>query len=130
MKSPPMQEMWVGSLGWEHSLEEEMATCFSILAWKIPWTEEPSGLQSMGMQESGTTEQLSTHRHTHTHTHIKVSSQRGGSSVSRNGCGPSLYLQEFTCPPSPKSTRKLILMTLQELTLMIHSLPFREHLKH
>ena len=61
MKSPPMQEMWVGSLGWEHSLEEEMATCFSILAWRIPWTEEPDRLQSMGQKESDITETLSTH---------------------------------------------------------------------
>ena len=39
-----MQEMQVGSLGWEDSLEKEMATRFSILAWEIPWTEEPSRL--------------------------------------------------------------------------------------
>ena len=40
---PPMQETWVRSLGWEDLLEEEMATHSSILAWKIPWTEEPGG---------------------------------------------------------------------------------------
>ena len=44
------EEMWVLSLGREDPLEEEMATHFSILAWKIPWTEEPGGLQSMGLQ--------------------------------------------------------------------------------
>ena len=44
---PAMQEIWVQSLGWEDPLEKEMATCSSILAWKIPWTEGPSGLQSM-----------------------------------------------------------------------------------
>ena len=44
------QEVWVKSLGWEDSLEEEMATHSSILAWKIPWIEEPGGLQSMGSQ--------------------------------------------------------------------------------
>ena len=43
-----MQETWVQSLGPEDPLEKEMATHTSILAWKIPWTEEPSGLQSMG----------------------------------------------------------------------------------
>ena len=37
--------MWVRSLGWEDSLEEEMATHSSILAWRIPWTEEPGGLE-------------------------------------------------------------------------------------
>ena len=45
-----MQEMWVQSLGQEDPLEEEMATHSSILAWRIPWTEEPGGLQSMGLQ--------------------------------------------------------------------------------
>ena len=42
-----MQEMWVRSLGQEDPLEKEMATHSSILAWEIPWTEEPGGLQSM-----------------------------------------------------------------------------------
>ena len=45
-----MQEAWVQSLGWEDPLEEEMATHSSILAWEIPWTEEPSGLQFVGPQ--------------------------------------------------------------------------------
>ena len=53
-----MQETWVQSLGWEDPLEKEMATHSSILAWEIPWTEEPGGLQSMGSQESDMTEQL------------------------------------------------------------------------
>ena len=43
-----MQEMWVQALGLEDLLEEEMATHSSILAWRIPWTEEPGGLLSMG----------------------------------------------------------------------------------
>ena len=43
-------ETWVQSLGQEDLLEKEMATHSSILAWKIPWTEEPGGLQSMGSQ--------------------------------------------------------------------------------
>ena len=45
-----MQEMWFQSLGWEDPLEKEMVTHSSILACKIPWTEEPGGLQSMGLQ--------------------------------------------------------------------------------
>ena len=49
---PAMQETQVQSLGWEDSLEKEMATHSSILAWKIPWTEEPDGLQSIELQES------------------------------------------------------------------------------
>ena len=51
-----MQETWVQSMGPKDSLQEEMATCSSILAWKIPWTEVPGRLQSMGSQESNTTE--------------------------------------------------------------------------
>ena len=47
---PSMQEMWVQSLGQEDPLEEELATHSSILAWRIPWTEEPGGLQSMWSQ--------------------------------------------------------------------------------
>ena len=46
------QEMEFQSLGWNDPLEEEMATHSSILAWKIPWTEEPGRLQCMGLQES------------------------------------------------------------------------------
>jgi len=47
---PTVQESQVQFLGWEDPLEEGMATHSSILAWRIPWTEEPSGLQSMGSQ--------------------------------------------------------------------------------
>ena len=50
---PAMPESRVQSLGWENSLEKEMATHSSILAWEIPWTEEPGGLQSMGSQRVG-----------------------------------------------------------------------------
>ena len=46
-----MQEMQVRSLGQEDPLKEEMATHSSVLAWEIPWTEEPGGVQSMGLQE-------------------------------------------------------------------------------
>ena len=47
---PTMQKTWVQSLGWEDPLEKEMATHSSISAWRILWTEDPSGLQSMGSQ--------------------------------------------------------------------------------
>ena len=47
------QETWVQSLGWEDLLKKEMATHSSILAWRIPWTEEPSGLQFIGLQRVG-----------------------------------------------------------------------------
>ena len=52
---PVMQETWVRFLGWEDPLEKEMAIHSSTLAWKISWTEEPGGLQSMGSQESDMT---------------------------------------------------------------------------
>ena len=73
---PAMRETWVRSLGWEDPLEKEMAICSSTIAWKIPWTEEPGRLQSMGSQ--GVRSNLATeharvraraHTHTHTHTH-------------------------------------------------------------
>ena len=49
-----MQETWVQYLGWEDPLEKEVATHSSTLAWEIPWTEEPGGLQSMESQKSRT----------------------------------------------------------------------------
>ena len=52
---PAMQETWIRSLGREDPLEKEMATHSRILAWRIPWTEEPAGLQAMGSQELDTT---------------------------------------------------------------------------
>ena len=58
-----MQETWVGSLGQEDPLEEEVATHSSILIWRIPWTEEPGRLQSMGS--------------THTHAGIHLPAQSG-----------------------------------------------------
>ena len=50
---PAKQETWVRPLGQEDPLENEMATHFSVLAWEIPWTEEPDRLQSMGSQRVG-----------------------------------------------------------------------------
>ena len=54
VKNPPaILETWVRSLGWEDPLEKGMATHSSILAWRIPWTEEPGGLQCTGSQKVG-----------------------------------------------------------------------------
>jgi len=54
VKNPPaMRETWVRSLGWEDPLEKGMATHSSLLAWIIPWTEEPGGLESMGLPRVG-----------------------------------------------------------------------------
>ena len=51
---PVMQEMQARSLGWEDPMEKGMATCFTIFAWRIPWTEKPCGLQSVGVTKSQT----------------------------------------------------------------------------
>ena len=50
---PTVWETWVRSLDWEDLLEKEMGTHSSILAWRVPWTEEPGGLQSTGSQRVG-----------------------------------------------------------------------------
>ena len=60
---PAMWETWVRSLGPEDPLEKEMTTHSSILAWRIPWMEEPGRLQSTGSKESDTTERLHFHFH-------------------------------------------------------------------
>ena len=69
VKNPPAmqetQEMQVWSLGWEDPLEEEMATHSSILAWRIPWTEETDGLPSIGSQTVG-------HSWVTEHTHTNI----------------------------------------------------------
>ena len=60
-----MREMQVQSMGQKDPPEEEMAAHSSILAWKIPWTEEPGGLSLWCHKESDTTESISTHTHTY-----------------------------------------------------------------
>ena len=81
-KLPVMQATWVWSLDWEDSLENEMATHSSVLAWRIPWTEEPGRLQSMGSQrvwhDWTTSACVRTHTHTHTHTHSVTSLELSG----------------------------------------------------
>ena len=64
----PRNAVW--SLSWEDPLEEEIATHSSILAWEIPWTQEPGGLRPQDHKDLDMTEWLSTHTHTHTHTII------------------------------------------------------------
>ena len=81
VKNPPamqeMQESWVTSLGWEDTLEEEIATQSGILAWKSPWTEESGGLQSMASQKA---------RHNCAYRHKKcVSQERTMTSQLRAG---------------------------------------------
>ena len=68
---PAVQETWVQSLGWEDPLEKGMVTHFIILAWRIPWMEEPGGLQSVGSQRVGYDEQLSLHFKKHSKWHSR-----------------------------------------------------------
>ena len=83
---------WIWSLGQEDPLEEEMVTYSSILAWEIPWTEEPGRLQSMGVGKSQTS--LSAHTtHTHTHTIQTQDIQSGRISFSKYRPGPWLPLR-------------------------------------
>ena len=73
VKNPPTtQETWVQSLGREDPLEKGTATNTSILAWRIPWTEEPGGLLSMCHKESDTTEQLTFSLFTSVGTHCST----------------------------------------------------------
>ena len=67
-----MQKTQFQSLGWEDPLEKEMAIHSSILAWEIPWTEEPGRPESMGSQKVG--HDRGTNTHTHTHTESKLTS--------------------------------------------------------
>jgi len=77
---PAVWETWVQSLDWEDPLEKEMATHSNILAWRIPWMEEPGGLQSMGSQ-SDTTERLHSLTHSNSLAACNFSFVRGHCSV-------------------------------------------------
>ena len=77
VKNPPaVQETWVLSLGREDSLKKGMATASSTFAWRIPWTEKPGGLQSMGSQTVGHDWGINTHTHTHTRHYTFVQIHR------------------------------------------------------
>ena len=82
---PAMRETGIQSLGWEDPLQKGMATHSSILAWRIPWTEEPGRLHSpWGHKESDTTEQL-IHTHTYTHTHTHTHTHRAYTASHKRG---------------------------------------------
>ena len=75
VKNPPaVWETWVQSLGWKELMEKGMAAHSSILAWRIPQTEEPGGLQSMGLQRGR--QDWATNTHTHTKHHSSCNDNR------------------------------------------------------
>ena len=118
---PAVQETLVRSLVQEDPLEKEMATHSCILAWRIPWTEQPGGLQSMGSQESNTTLQLN-HQATGIYCIaqgtilnilLKKKKDSAGTSSSRKpscsgkagSCAPSLH---SACLPEPRLVTKMV----------------------
>ena len=87
VKNPPdKQEMWVRSLGWESPLEKGMATSSSILAWEIPWTEEPGGLQAMDSQRV---------RH-----NLVTKQQQQPQTLTTISCACLSFGVAFSCPPN------------------------------
>ena len=86
--------MRVWSLGLDNPLKKEMATCFSILAWEIPRTEEPGSLQAMGSQKSWTwlSDWVYTRAHTHTHTHTHTQGTRFHMLQLKRFCMPRLKI--------------------------------------
>jgi len=106
---PAVRKTWFQSLGWEDPLEKEMATHFSILAWRIPWTEELGGLQSMGSQKVRhiwVTNACFSFRVWRTSRSESLGSPQACKAHSHSGhmCGlldPPVYLRTFKSPYSP-----------------------------
>ena len=84
-----MQETWVRSLGGEDLLEEEMASHSSILAWRTPWTQEPGGLQAMGLQRVGHGVGHDTHTHHNTIGQATYEPQEFPTVLEAEGVGES-----------------------------------------
>ena len=92
-----IQETKIWSLGREDSLKKEMATCPSIFAWNIPWTEESGGLQSMGLQRVGH-DWACTHTHTHMIWNSGERGRRRGKSIYQSvGDGNEINFLESAC---------------------------------
>ena len=111
-----MQEMWVQSLGQEDHLDKEMATYTNILAWRIPWTEEPGGLQPLESKESDTTEQRQQQsqprRAVRSSSHASQEKTRReawkGQSLSEESAGesPGNAVCEMVRPSHPREARE------------------------
>ena len=105
-----MQETQVQSLGQEDPLEEEMAAHSSVLAWRIPWTEEPHGLQSRGPKESDETE------HTHAHTRLPIRHMKG-----KEGCWKQTSNEKSPSQVSGCVNDKVVSDSHRKPTLRLHS---------
>ena len=98
---PAIQETWVQSLGWEDPLEEGMAIHSSILAWEIPWTEKPGGLQSLGSCRIRNDSATNTHTHTHTRNHSHfMGSIFAGKEKLLNEKNEQFFISQSCCGPS------------------------------
>ena len=128
VKNPPvMQETQVWSLGWKDPLGKEMSTHSSMLAWKIPWTEEPDRLQSMEVQRVDTPEQLSTTEQLwpHTHTPLVIASHKASlefmwerkETPPLYGGSSKEFLAIFNEPSTVKMNDKKYLRSAWELCL-------------
>ena len=94
-----MQETWVPFLGWEDPLEEGMATYSSILAWKIPWTEDPDCLQSMGCKKSDIIEATeNAHTGTEFSNNLCLGHYYRNDQLSINSCQPIFTVVFFLLP--------------------------------
>ena len=111
-----MQETWVWFLDWEDSLEKEMAIHSIILAWRIPWSEELSRLQSMGSQELDTTERLGT---------LVSTVQQSGSAICIH-----ISLPAWTSSHTPSSHPQVITEHWPELPVLYGSFPLAAYFIH
>ena len=114
---PVMRETWVQSLGREDPLEKQIATHSSILAWRIPWTEEPGGLQSMGSQRVG--HDWGTNIFSfHFHGHAGVMFPPGGKTAGQPGLDAGVEWMTVIDLQDPQ--RKKYLFLLYFLRLYFH----------
>ena len=132
-----MQETRVQSLGWEDPLEEGMAIYSSIPAWRIPWTEEPDELQSMGLQRvrhnwmTNIHTQTNTHTHSCTHAHIYIPVQFSCSVMSDSLWTHGLQHARLPCPsPTPRACSNSCPLSQRcHPTTSSSVIPFSSHLQ-
>ena len=114
---PAMWETWVRSLGREDPLEKEMATHSSILAWRIPWTEELGGIQSMGRKELDATERL---HFTSLHGNSIFSFWRNSLAVFHSGCNNLHSQQHYRRVPFSISSPAFVLCRFLMMATLIN----------